>query len=503
VDKAFLSFVGGKVSIEHQFESEGGTVVAIAYAEPAAASSTARVDPAVTALVRAVDQVLESDLVGLPDAVVLERQRVMLVQVERLRTAALMGLRTIDSRDIYMDDGAGSASGWLRAQAVADDRLSVHTARRLDGMPVAGAEACAGRLSVQDLHTIASALARVPVKVDEDLLQAVIRDGVTHVLAGAFGGDAVENAEARLELDRIAVEGTGAHQRLEQAFVLIAQAMAERLPGSSLRVALADLVDALMPVEHDERAARKHSVRHLVLRPVFDGGWHLRGFLDDDTGALLRSSLDRFAPAVAEEVQPGAELPSREQRDHDAFHAALQQVAAGRSLIEEASALDPAGTDTAPNAIEPSRRGCSLTLTAQVEALLGMPGALPAQLGDLMRIAPATLERLACDSEITGILVDRGGRPVHVGRARRHATRTQRLALATQWGGLCAVAGCGRPGTIPHHVRWWRHGGNTDLHNLVPLCHQSHHDVHTGRKTLRLRDGRWIGPGGWADGPSP
>jgi len=31
VDKAFLSFVGGKVSIEHQFESEGGTVVAIAY----------------------------------------------------------------------------------------------------------------------------------------------------------------------------------------------------------------------------------------------------------------------------------------------------------------------------------------------------------------------------------------------------------------------------------------------------------------------------------------
>jgi hypothetical protein len=27
-------------------------------------------------------------------------------------------------------------------------------------------------------------------------------------------------------------------------------------------------------------------------------------------------------------------------------------------------------------------------------------------------------------------------------------------------------------------VRWWRHGGSTDLDNLVPLCSRHHYNVH-------------------------
>lgn len=479
--------------------------MAVAYAEPAAASSVSCGYPVMAALIQAVDDVLGVDVTELSDTMVLERQRVLLVQIERLRSAALHGLRTIDTRQIYTDDGAGSAAGWLRGQAVADDRLSVHTARWLDAMPVAAAEASAGRLSVHDLQTIACALGRVPLEVDEELLRAVIRDGAGYVLRGIPGGDEVAISAARAQLDVIADAAGALPGRLERTFVLIAQVMADRLPGSSLRIVLADLVDALLPAEHDERAARKHSVRHLVLRPVFDGGWHLRGFLDDDTGALLRSSLERFALAEPEEGQPGSEQPSREQQAHDALHAALTHLLGTQPAVRLASQ----GHSEEPSADEAGGAGSSLaptvalTLVAQAEALLRAPGALPARLGDLMRIAPATLERLACGSAMTSVLHDGNGRPVHVGRGRRHASRTQRLALQAQWGGLCAVAGCGRPATIPHHVVWWRHGGGTDLHNLVPLCHHNHHDIHTGRKTLRLRDGRRIGPDGWVDGPSP
>jgi predicted restriction endonuclease len=29
-----------------------------------------------------------------------------------------------------------------------------------------------------------------------------------------------------------------------------------------------------------------------------------------------------------------------------------------------------------------------------------------------------------------------------------------------------------------HHVRWWRHGGRTDLDNLLPVCVRHHTAIH-------------------------
>ena len=29
-----------------------------------------------------------------------------------------------------------------------------------------------------------------------------------------------------------------------------------------------------------------------------------------------------------------------------------------------------------------------------------------------------------------------------------------------------------------HHVIWWRHGGRTDLDNLIPLCEIHHQKIH-------------------------
>ena len=29
-----------------------------------------------------------------------------------------------------------------------------------------------------------------------------------------------------------------------------------------------------------------------------------------------------------------------------------------------------------------------------------------------------------------------------------------------------------------HHITWWRHGGRTDLDNLLPVCSRCHTKIH-------------------------
>jgi len=41
------------------------------------------------------------------------------------------------------------------------------------------------------------------------------------------------------------------------------------------------------------------------------------------------------------------------------------------------------------------------------------------------------------------------------------------------------------------------------LADTVLLCDQTHHDLHSGKLTIRLKDGRWLNEQGWTDGPAP
>jgi len=45
--------------------------------------------------------------------------------------------------------------------------------------------------------------------------------------------------------------------------------------------------------------------------------------------------------------------------------------------------------------------------------------------------------------------------------------------------------------TNPHHVLHWGHGGDSNIPNLVLLCHRHHWNVHEGGwKVLKNEDGR-------------
>ncbi|MEQ1872324.1 MAG: HNH endonuclease signature motif containing protein [Ilumatobacteraceae bacterium] len=82
---------------------------------------------------------------------------------------------------------------------------------------------------------------------------------------------------------------------------------------------------------------------------------------------------------------------------------------------------------------------------------------------------------------------------LNLGRTTRLANRAQRRALRATYS-TCAIPGCAARFDLCkiHHVHWWRHGGLTDLHNLLPICVKHHTAVHTGGWQLHLDNDRQL-----------
>ena len=85
-----------------------------------------------------------------------------------------------------------------------------------------------------------------------------------------------------------------------------------------------------------------------------------------------------------------------------------------------------------------------------------------------------------------GIVVHAAGR-LDLGRSTRIANRAQRRVLRGLYP-TCAIPGCAirYEHCDLHHIVWWRHGGATDLANLLPLCSRHHHDIHDNNWQLSL-----------------
>ncbi|MEZ5342748.1 MAG: DUF222 domain-containing protein [Acidimicrobiales bacterium] len=97
---------------------------------------------------------------------------------------------------------------------------------------------------------------------------------------------------------------------------------------------------------------------------------------------------------------------------------------------------------------------------------------------DGAHVPPRSLQRLLCDSLLDSV-VFRDGDAINVGRRYRTATDKQWSTLRSLYRS-CAWDGCQRPleHCQAHHVKYWEHGGLTDLDNLVPLCSHHHHRIH-------------------------
>lgn len=199
--------------------------------------------------------------------------------------------------------------------------------------------------------------------------------------------------------------------------------------------------------------------RFLELRTDDNGAVWLKGWLENESGALLKTALEPLA-APADDGDHRSQ--TRRQAD------ALVELVGG--------ALPPAQVQVATT----------------VEALAQLAGAAGAELEAGMPISLEALRRQACDCSLIRVLLSGDSQVLDTGRAVRTVTPAQRRALNSRDRG-CRFPACERPARYcaGHHLRHWAAGGETNLDNLVLLCRRHHFLVHEGGWRLEgnVRDG--------------
>ena len=198
--------------------------------------------------------------------------------------------------------------------------------------------------------------------------------------------------------------------------------------------------------------------RKLELNSGEDGWVFVRGLLDAAGGAVLRTALEPLA------TRTGAD----DDRHRD------------RRLADALVELAMVGLDSGAVPRRASQRA-HLQVTTSLETLLGMAGAPAAELEFSLPISARMVERLACDSTLTRILLGADSAVVDVGRSRRVVPGSTRRALNVH-DKTCQWPDCERPAShcAAHHLVHWCRGGKTDLSNLALLCHRHHWMVHEG-----------------------
>jgi hypothetical protein len=188
--------------------------------------------------------------------------------------------------------------------------------------------------------------------------------------------------------------------------------------------------------------------RALRLNTGMDGWLLISGALDPIGGAAVRTTLESLArPSGAHDYR------EREQRMADA-------------LVELAT--------------NGGGQRVQMQVTSSVETLLDLFGAPGAEAEFSLPISSKTVERWACYSTITRVLLQ-DSVVIDVGRAARTIKGPKRRALNAR-DQHCRWPGCERPASWcdGHHILHWAHGGGDDLENLVLLCARHHWKVHEG-----------------------
>ncbi|MDQ2943598.1 MAG: HNH endonuclease [Candidatus Dormibacteraeota bacterium] len=210
-----------------------------------------------------------------------------------------------------------------------------------------------------------------------------------------------------------------------------------------------------------EQAEMVHN-RRLSISTWEDGSVLLSGVLDPVGGAAFKTVLEPL---------------TRKSGAHDDRDLERRQADA---LVELASG---------------GEQKAQIQVTSSLETLLGAAGAPAAHMEhSSLPISSTTVERLACDSSITRVLLDSESVVIDVGRAKRVVSGPAKRALNAR-DGHCRWPGCDRPPSwsAAHHVVHWIHGGTSDLDNLILLCRRHHWMVHEGNwQLVRGDDGRML-----------
>jgi hypothetical protein len=208
------------------------------------------------------------------------------------------------------------------------------------------------------------------------------------------------------------------------------------------------------PEEFAAEQSRATEARTLKMSTYEDGSLALEGWIDSVGAAVVRSALEPLAQPQGDHDERG-----QEHRNADAF-------------VEVCSHVQDIG-------VLPQRP--HLQVTASLDTLRAVAGSPAGDLEYSVPVSAATVQRLACDGTITRVVLAPESVVIDVGRARRVVAGAMRRALNAR-DGHCKWPRCDRPASWSdaHHVVHWTNGGDTDLSNMVLLCHRHHWMAHEG-----------------------
>ena len=202
-----------------------------------------------------------------------------------------------------------------------------------------------------------------------------------------------------------------------------------------------------------------------------DGSVLISGQLDSIGGAAVRTALEPLAQPMGQ-----GDDRSLEHRQGDAIvELSLHSLDAG--LVPQHASQRP-----------------HLQVTTTLETLRGIPGSPAADMEFSTPISATTVQRLACDANVSRVVFGPASVVVDVGRAARVVSGATRRALNAR-DQHCQWPGCERTASwsSAHHLVHWTQGGPTDLSNLILLCHRHHWMVHEGGwKLAQSAEGRLL-----------
>ena len=480
------------------------------------------VSPMVVALRAAVEAVCAVAPQGLDQAQALADAGALLVLGQQLRVHEVHRVADIQARDLPALLGFRSSAAWLREVRPDGDSTDATLGLALREHDVLATAVEDRTVSLTAARKVLAAIRRCRQHVDQpdglidgqpagEVIPAVVGHVVDVVCQHLFGLSDDDPRLQELLTDSQAIVDQGGLDllMLEQAFTLLAR----WVPPTALARHLDELVLAVVPSELDARDRRGLDRAALTIAPKEDGGgWRVRGELSLQCGERLHTALTAEAardprnPAdttAAEAFRHAGldphdlNLPhtttarprSRPERLHDALDRLLERY------------LSTGGAGTA------GKTPVQVSVLIRDTTLTGQPGSPPAR-GDSGALIPSsTVRRWWCDATVTAYLRNAGGRVLRTVHTQRTLTGRERRALTIETGGTCAGQGCCRgtpdPLTVlrPHHVRRFTDDGQTSLDDTIAICDTLHHDLHEGRTTVRLRDGRYLNEHGWQPVP--
>ncbi|MDT0278027.1 HNH endonuclease signature motif containing protein [Blastococcus goldschmidtiae] len=382
-----------------------------------------------TCLTGALEALAGQDLKSSFGPAMLERSGVLVVARNRLDAELTRTVREGELTQAAEHDGKASMASWLRGH----HRLSKAEAGRL---------VRTGR-ALEQLPTLAAAAAAGAVTAEAVNAIAPVAAPETLAAADAQG---VDVAEIDAALTRAAMTA----------------------PHADLRQAVGHYLARLDP---DGPEPDPTEWRSLTITRHTDGSVSFHGTLDAVGGEKFQAAVE----SIRQADRPAGDTRTRAQQGGDALVQLADNALAAGSL--------PTLRGHKPHVV------VTIDLADLVDPNAGT-GAGRTGFGGI--ISAARARWLACDGNITRIVIGPDSQPLDLGRNTRLFPPHLRRAVETR-DRHCVFAGCDAPShwCDVHHLVHWIDDGNTDLDNSALLCERHHTKVHHGFRVERQPDGRW------------